>query len=265
MPNQLHDYIVSQIQNNIPKELIVNALLQAGYNQNQIDEAFAQLPPQPEVANSNNIATTASKSRSPFVHFVIIFLLGLIVGGGTTYGLVQNLLLKQPSVDTFPSPTPQSNMDCGQYHDIGYLKGLYGKDSDDISELEVTIPEECQEVHDQGYEKGKASAQTQSAQNLDVHRKADLMAISAALYQYASEHNGQLPHEIDQTPQELGTSAGKINLTALLAPYIATIPYDPEIGNAQASGYSVYINENGRLVVEAKSSANPGEKITVIR
>lgn len=115
----------------------------------------------------------------------------------------------------------------------------------------------------------------QFASARDTQRRADLYSITNAIYQYAAEHNGNLPIVITSGPPatHIGTGPGNINLTytppntPLLVPtYIAAIPRDPSNSTDDAdTQYSLYRDANGRIVATATAELNPGTIITVIR
>jgi prepilin-type N-terminal cleavage/methylation domain-containing protein len=112
----------------------------------------------------------------------------------------------------------------------------------------------------------------QFASARDTQRKADLYAITNAIYQYATENNGNLPTAITTSPTHIGTAGGLINLTTdalgapLLVPtYIAAIPKDPSTGTDADTQYTIYRDANGRVVASASSELNAGQVITVIR
>jgi len=106
----------------------------------------------------------------------------------------------------------------------------------------------------------------QFASARDTQRKADLYGITNAIYQYATENNGNLPVVITTTPTHIGTSGGLVDLTALLTPrYIAAIPFDPSTGDASDTQYTLFRDVNGRVVASAASELNPGTSITVVR
>lgn len=110
----------------------------------------------------------------------------------------------------------------------------------------------------------------QFAQARDSQRRADLLGITNAIYQFAAEHNGNLPdtnvdplvNSFPTTSTVIGTSgfnlgaAGEIEAAVgqqeLIVPtYIAAIPFDPSTGSAASTGYFVYRDANGRLVASA--------------
>ena len=98
----------------------------------------------------------------------------------------------------------------------------------------------------------------------DTQRRADLYSITNAVYQYATENNGNLPTVITTTPGIIGT--GGVNLAPVLVPtYIADIPVDPTSGTATQTNYWIHLDANGRVVATAASELNPGSTITVQR
>lgn len=99
----------------------------------------------------------------------------------------------------------------------------------------------------------------------DTQRRADLYAITNAIYQYASENNGTIPTDITTDPQRVGTAG--LDLTQELVPtYIAAIPEDPSPTCTQADTcYTMYRDSNGRIVATAASELNPGTVIQVLR
>jgi general secretion pathway protein G len=103
----------------------------------------------------------------------------------------------------------------------------------------------------------------QFASARDTQRRADLYGITNAIYQYATENNGNIPTIITSTPSSVGTSA--VNLSTILAPtYIAAIPKDPSTGTDANTQYTIF-RENGRVVASASSELNPGVYISVVR
>lgn len=105
----------------------------------------------------------------------------------------------------------------------------------------------------------------QFASARDTQRRADLNALTSAIYQYATENNGNLPDVISESPTQVGTSTG-LDLTTWLAPkYLVEIPKDPSNGTAANTQYTMYKDANGRLVATATSELTPGAVITVNR
>lgn len=124
----------------------------------------------------------------------------------------------------------------------------------------------------------------QLAKARDTERQAELTAILSAILQYASEHSGDLP-DTDGNPSTsnfptvatcIGTEAGCFNLAGagesgetIVPVYIVEIPTDPRIastgqpGTQANTGYSIYVDANGRLHASAVGEiTNP---ITVSR
>ncbi len=106
----------------------------------------------------------------------------------------------------------------------------------------------------------------QFASARDTQRRADLYGITNAIYQYATESNGNLPTVITTSPTHIGTAGGLVDLSSILAPtYIAAIPKDPSTGTDADTQYTIHRDVNGRVVATASSELNPGSAITVIR
>lgn len=106
----------------------------------------------------------------------------------------------------------------------------------------------------------------QFASARDTQRKADLYSITNAVYQFATENNGNLPTSITTTPTNIGTGGGLVDLSTDLVPvYIAAIPHDPSTGSDTNTQYTIYLDANGRVVASASSELNPGQVIQVSR
>jgi len=104
----------------------------------------------------------------------------------------------------------------------------------------------------------------QFASARDTQRRADLYSITNAIYQYAAEHNGNLPDVITTTPGIIGSTAA-VNLTDFIVPtYIAAIPFDPSTGSTGSSNYTIYLDANGRVIASASGELN-SNTITVTR
>lgn len=123
----------------------------------------------------------------------------------------------------------------------------------------------------------------QFAQARDAQRRADLLGITNSIYQFAAEHNGNLPdtntdpniNSFPSTSTCIGTGGGCFNLGAageieaavgqqeLVVPtYIAAIPMDPSTGSAANTHYSVYRDVNGRLVATAAGELTGAISVT---
>ena len=111
----------------------------------------------------------------------------------------------------------------------------------------------------------------QLAKARDMNRETDLVAILGTIYQYTSEHSGDLP-DTDGDPVTsnfptsltcIGTDASCFNLGAagevgdtIVPVYIAEIPKDsrPLVageGTVANTGYKIYVDPNGRLIASA--------------
>lgn len=125
------------------------------------------------------------------------------------------------------------------------------------------------------------------AQARDTQRQSDLLTISNAVYQYAAEHEGNMPgvtytagvDDFPDTPTEIGTGVGAFNLGVagasstgsgaadedlIVTTYVAAIPEDPSTGTPENTGYFINVSATGRLVVTATSELT-GDPITVER
>ena len=110
----------------------------------------------------------------------------------------------------------------------------------------------------------------QFAQARDTQRKSDLLSISNSIYQFAAEHNGDLPdNDGDDTLVgfpgavvcignvapcfNLATATNAAGTETIVPTYIAGIPMDPATGDAADTGYTVFqdTGTGGRIVVSA--------------
>jgi len=118
----------------------------------------------------------------------------------------------------------------------------------------------------------------QFAQARDTQRRSDLYAITNSVYQFAAEHNGNLPdNDGDDTlngfPQvatcigtdaaapnscfNLGTATNEAGTETIVSTYIAAIPMDPGAGTDANTQYTIYQSGEGRLVAEATGELTP--------
>ena len=102
----------------------------------------------------------------------------------------------------------------------------------------------------------------QLAKARDSERQTDLVAILAAIMQYASEHSGDLP-DTDGNPATnnfpavatcIGTDFGCFDLAGagevgeeIVPVYMVVMPSDPKTGDDGNTGYTIYVDANGRL------------------
>lgn len=131
----------------------------------------------------------------------------------------------------------------------------------------------------------------QFAQARNQQRRADLLGITNAIYQFAAEHNGNIPattYDVNGAPDytaiddcalpaTIGTGgfnlavagdrdavgAGAADAELIVPTYIAAIPTDPSTGSAADTAYTI-CTVNGRLTATAPD-AELGEVITVTR
>src|SRR3989344_798035 len=111
---------------------------------------------------------------------------------------------------------------------------------------------------------------TQLAKGRDTRRETDLITVLSAVYQYTSEHSGDLP-DTDGNPQTsnfpttltcIGTDVGCFNLASagddetIVPVYLADIPKDPkpineDEGDDGNTGYKIMVDTYGRLTASA--------------
>jgi len=107
----------------------------------------------------------------------------------------------------------------------------------------------------------------QFASARDTQRKADLSALTSAVYQYAIAHNGNLP-QVDPTTPVITTAPTDASVlgTYLVPDYIAAIPVDPTTGvSGGNTNYTIFLDANGRVVASAASELNAGQWISISR
>ena len=118
----------------------------------------------------------------------------------------------------------------------------------------------------------------QFAQARDSQRRSNLYSISNAIYQFMAEHDGRLPDtdgdvttsNFPQTATCIGDTAPCYNLAIAgegaetVAPtYMTEMPQDPTTGSVHNTGYTVYENTEGRVVLTATGELE--ETIQIIR
>lgn len=112
----------------------------------------------------------------------------------------------------------------------------------------------------------------QLAKARDTQRQTDLVAILSTVYQYTSEHSGELPdtdgnpatNNFPTTATCIGNTSPCFNLAGagntgetIVPVYIYTLPKDPKIastgsaGTDANTGYSIYVDANGHVHVSA--------------
>jgi prepilin-type N-terminal cleavage/methylation domain-containing protein len=117
----------------------------------------------------------------------------------------------------------------------------------------------------------------------NARRTSDIQSILSALHQYVVDNKGAFPDKpgLNETDAEkqLGTASGGceisgngcalgnadcIDLSDDLAKYLKSIPYDPSVGDAEHTYYSVARNDNNIVTVRA-CGAEGDEEISVSR
>jgi len=103
----------------------------------------------------------------------------------------------------------------------------------------------------------------------NAQRSADVATLLDASTQYlATQGNtlsglGTIP--TCPTVATIGTNSGNVNLAAPLVPtYIVAIPFDPSVGTAGSTGYTICITASNRLQIAAPYAEN-GKNISVQR
>jgi prepilin-type N-terminal cleavage/methylation domain-containing protein len=109
----------------------------------------------------------------------------------------------------------------------------------------------------------------------DAQRRSDVNTILNGVYQYAIDHNGNLPSGIPTGTAKIicqstmtsaaCTTLGGVNLSVLTGSYLVSVPKDPLV-TATATGTNYYIvqDANGRITVSAPN-AEQTAAITVTR
>lgn len=104
----------------------------------------------------------------------------------------------------------------------------------------------------------------------NVQRQSDIMTIYIAIGQYRDFNSGNLPtgitNEIKNICQPGCTiDNNKIDLISDLAPYIpfGNIPIDPQQTGTDITGYTVFVDDQGKVIVSAPLAEN-GETINTL-
>ena len=99
---------------------------------------------------------------------------------------------------------------------------------------------------------------TRVADARDSRRWNDVNSLLTATHQYIVDNGGDLPTGLatSTASTELGSCATCINLSAPLAPYLASIPLDPSGGTAAETGYNVAVDANNIVTISAPDAEN---------
>ena len=112
----------------------------------------------------------------------------------------------------------------------------------------------------------------QVSQANNAQRRSDVNAILSAVHQYSIDNRGSLPSGITTTATVVGSGTGQIDIcSALVADYIAALPFDPTATGAAYTnctsyntGYTIATDSDNRVTVAAPS-AELSETISVTR
>lgn len=99
---------------------------------------------------------------------------------------------------------------------------------------------------------------TRFADARDSRRWNDVNSLLTATHQYIVDNGGDLPAGLatNTASTELGSCGTCINLATPLAPYLASIPLDPDGGTASESGYNVAVDANNIVTISAPGAEN---------
>jgi len=97
----------------------------------------------------------------------------------------------------------------------------------------------------------------------NLQRKSDILSIYTAINQYREDNRGNLPTGITQTAINICQvgcleSSTQIDITTEISKYIrlGKLPIDPLQTGDILTGYTVYVNDQGRVVVSAPLAEN---------
>ena len=107
---------------------------------------------------------------------------------------------------------------------------------------------------------------TRFADARNSRRWSDVNSILTAIHEYIVDNDGTLPTGLTtgQASTELGTCGSCDNLASPLAPYLKSIPLDPNGGTAANTAYDVEVDSNNIITISAGSAEN-SETIQVSR
>jgi prepilin-type N-terminal cleavage/methylation domain-containing protein len=104
----------------------------------------------------------------------------------------------------------------------------------------------------------------------NTRRRLDLNTLSLGMSEYYID-KGILPTTITDQPKEIcrkdaADCNGLADLSDLTtnSRYLTSIPIDPLVENVNSTGYTIYLNSNGRVVINAPLAEN-GADISVTR
>jgi len=104
----------------------------------------------------------------------------------------------------------------------------------------------------------------QFARARNLERESEIRAIQIAVNQYRMENNGQFPSGLTNSALMIckpgcTINSSKVDISSDISEYIDSgeIPVDPEEAEASdETGYSIYIDPQGNIIVEATKAEN---------
>lgn len=89
-------------------------------------------------------------------------------------------------------------------------------------------------------------------------RWSDVNNLITAIHQYIVDNGGALPTGLttSQAATELGSCGTCDNLSTPLAPYLKSIPLDPSGGTSTNTGYTVEVDANNIVTINATNAEN---------
>lgn len=104
----------------------------------------------------------------------------------------------------------------------------------------------------------------------NAQREADVLTIYTAINQYRNINSGNLPSGITNEVKDICQPGctldnSKIDISSDLESYLpfGNMPIDPQQPNSDTTGYSVYVNSQGNVIVSAPLAEN-GETINTL-
>lgn len=99
---------------------------------------------------------------------------------------------------------------------------------------------------------------TRFADARNSRRWTDVSSVLTATHQYIVDNDGSLPAGLStgMSATELGTCGTCADLATPLAPYLKTLPTDPDEGSSVSTGYSIEVDANNIVTVAATNAEN---------
>lgn len=106
----------------------------------------------------------------------------------------------------------------------------------------------------------------QLSQARNAQRRADVFSLYNAINQYRTDNSGSIPPGITNTPvppvyicqKGCSESIEQIDITTEISPYMSkgVLPIDPNETNIERTGYTVYVDAQGKIVVSSPLAEN---------